>query len=205
MFWVRCPSQSVTNYLCSHQPWQLPCGWRRQFVPSNLISDRTLLNLTQYMWERWRCHVYGGAFWIECNILMMIMIVDWVDWLIGVNEPGARSRYIIPVSCNLHWLPVRQRITFKTAVLVSAWHGPAVPSDILRAIINIRQLVTSVSRMNSGDRSIALQESQVWNNLPAELRVLDILLDLFRNKLKDFCLMRNCRWSAFAASCDLVL
>jgi len=48
-------------------------------------------------------------------------------WLVS----GARRRYYItPVLCSLHWLPVRRRIIFKTAVCV--WkcrpiHGVALP------------------------------------------------------------------------------
>ena len=45
-----------------------------------------------------------------------------------------RSQRIAPILRQLHWLPIRQRILFKTAVLVyKCRHGMAPSVDILHA------------------------------------------------------------------------
>jgi len=46
------------------------------------------------------------------------------------------------------------------------------------------RLTVPHNRTNYGDRSITVQGPRVWNSLPAELRAPDIMLDMFRNKLK---------------------
>jgi len=110
-----------------------------------------------------------------------------------------RSEHMTPVLCDLHWLTVRQRITFKTAVLVykcldgmasqylqmhcelmstfTSWHLRSAHSG---------RLTVPCTRINYGDCSFAVQGPRVWNSLPVELRTPDITLATFRNRLKTF-------------------
>ena len=104
-----------------------------------------------------------------------------------------------PILRDLHWLPVRRRITFKTAVLVyKCLHDMApqylqtyceptstVATRRLRSA-HCGRLTVPRTRTNYGDRSFAVQGPRVWNSLPAELRAPDITLTTFRNKLKTF-------------------
>jgi len=105
-----------------------------------------------------------------------------------------------PFLRQLHWLPVRQRITFKTAVLVyKCQHGMAPP--YLSAYCKLTsshggqchlrsaesgQLTVPRTRTNYGDRSFAVHGPVVWNSLPADLRLLNISLPVFRKRLKMF-------------------
>ena len=116
---------------------------------------------------------------------------------------GARRfEHMTPVD-DLHWLPVRQRIKFKTAVLVyKCLHGMAppyltsycTPVSAQTGRSNLRsattgQLVVPRTRTVYGSRSFAVHGPVVWNCLPAELRSPDmtlgvLTLGVFRKQLK---------------------
>jgi len=114
---------------------------------------------------------------------------------------GARKcEHMTPVLRSLHWLPIRQRITFKTAVLAYKCQHGAAPQYLqsyceststctgrrhLRSA-QTRLLVVPRTRTKHGDRSFAVQGPRVWNSLPAELRAPGISLTVFRNKLKTY-------------------
>jgi len=122
---------------------------------------------------------------------------------------GARRRdNMIPVLCELHWLPVRQRIRFKTAVMVyKCIHGWA-PSYLASHCkptsscpgrshlwsAKSGQLNFPGTKTDYGKRSFAVNGPVVWNSLPTELRSPDISLDVFKAKLKTF--LFNCWLSA---------
>jgi len=105
-----------------------------------------------------------------------------------------------PVLCELHWLPIRQRITFNTAVLAYKCQHGAAPQYLQSycestsmctgrrylCSSQMRQLVVPRTRTKYGDRSFAVWGPRVWNSLPVELRTPDISLIVFRNKLKTF-------------------
>ena len=102
---------------------------------------------------------------------------------------------------QLHWLPVCQRITFKTAVLVyKCRHGMAPPylstycepTSSLGGRYHLRsaesgQLTVPRTRTNYGDHSFAVHGPVMWNSLPADLRLLNISLPVFRKRLKISC------------------
>ena len=102
---------------------------------------------------------------------------------------GARKfDRITPVTRELHWLPVRQRIRFKTAVLVfKCLHGlaPEYLSEYCK-------LMTGRSHLRSanGDRSFAVGGPVAWNSLPVALRPGDVTEETFRIQLKTF--LFNC-------------
>jgi len=114
---------------------------------------------------------------------------------------GARKcECMTPVMCELHWLRIRLRITFKTAVLAyKCQHGAArqylqlyckststcTGRGHLRSA-QTRQLVVPRTRTKYGDRSFAVQGPRIWNSLPAELRAPDMSQAVFRNKLKTY-------------------
>ena len=112
---------------------------------------------------------------------------------------GARKcERMTPVLHELHWLPIRRRIIFKTAVLAYKCQHGAAPQYLqsyceptstctgrrhLRSA-QTRQLVVPRTRTKYGDRSFAVQGPRVWNSLPVELRAPDISVTVFRNRLK---------------------
>jgi len=110
-----------------------------------------------------------------------------------------RSEHMSTILRDLHWLPVRQRIVFKAAVLAyKCQHGMAPeylqvyfqPTSIL-ACRRLRsahsgRLAVPRTRTSYSDRSFAVQGPSSCNSLPAELRTSDVGLDMFRRKLKTF-------------------
>ena len=150
---------------------------------------------------------------------MLLLAVDWRAAIVYLQVSAAscyklqvvqndaarlvtgarRSEYMTPILRDLHWLPVPQRIMFKTAVLVyKCLHGMAprylqmhceptstVTSRRLRSAHSGR-LTVPRTRTNYGDGSFAVQGPRVCNSLPAELRTPDITLVTFRDRLKTF-------------------
>ena len=102
--------------------------------------------------------------------------------------------HITPVLRELHWLPVRQRVKFKTAVLVfKCLHGlaPAYLADYCQPTTvttgrtrlrsaNTQQLAIPRTNTDYGDRSFAVSGPSVWNSLPTALRMSDCSLTTFR-------------------------
>ena len=128
---------------------------------------------------------------------------------------GARRfEHTTPVLRDLHWLPVRQRIKFKTAVLVyKCLHGMAppyltsycTPVSARTGRSNLRsattgQFVVPRTRTVYGSRSFAVHGPVVWNSLPVELRSPDMTLGVFRKQLRHTCLTAS---SAFAELSNL--
>jgi len=112
---------------------------------------------------------------------------------------GARRHdHITPVLVSLHWLPVRQRIIYKTAVLVwKCLHDAApryladlcVPAHSVRGRQQLRStasgtLLVPRARTAIGQCSFAVNGPQTWNSLPAELRTPDTTLCSFKRHLK---------------------
>jgi len=101
-----------------------------------------------------------------------------------------RRQHITPVLRELHWLPVRQRIDFKMALLVyKALHGhlPQYLADNCQLLTYIgRQSLRSAdvltcatkrTRTRLGDRSFSVAGPSLWNSLPVALRDRDIWLE----------------------------
>jgi hypothetical protein len=140
-----------------------------------------------------------------CNSLLAGVADAQLRRLQSVQNAAARlvsgaRRYdhITPVLAALHWLPVRQRVIFKTAVLV--WkclhdEAPSYLADlcVLAASTTCHQQLRSASsgailvprtRTTTGQRSFAVNGPRTWNNLPAALRLPELSLCSFKRQLK---------------------
>ena len=111
---------------------------------------------------------------------------------------AGRHDHITPVLATLHWLPVRQQIAFKTAVLV--WkclngEAPRYLADLCVPAASTdgrRQSRSAVSgallvpwtRTSTGQRSFAVHGLRTWNRLPAALRSPGLSLHAFKRQLK---------------------
>ena len=104
---------------------------------------------------------------------------------------------ISPVLRQLHWLPVRQRVQFKLAVLVlKALHGQApqcltddcqLVAAACRHQLWSSDAVTCVvprNRMHLGDRVFRVAGPRLWNALLISLHQPDLSLGQFRRALK---------------------
>jgi len=98
---------------------------------------------------------------------------------------------------ELHWLPVRQRIRFKTAVPVfKCLRGLALAylseyCKLTTGRLHLRSANTcllSVPRTETtyGDRSFAVSGPVAWNSLPVALQSSDVTEETFRRQLKTF-------------------
>jgi len=112
---------------------------------------------------------------------------------------GARRHdHITPVLVSLHWLPVRQRIIYKTAVLVWKCLHDAAPrylADLCvpaHSVCGRQQLRSTASgtllvpraRTAIGQRSFAVNGPRTWNSLPPDLRTPYTTLCSFKRHLK---------------------
>ena len=108
-----------------------------------------------------------------------------------------RHHHITPVLYTLHWLPVRFRIEYQTAVITfKTIHGMA--PKYLHDLIDIRQnrhynlrsskgiVLCDASgkfKRTLGDRSFRAAAPKIWNKLPDDVKVSQ-KLDTFKRKLK---------------------
>ena len=109
-----------------------------------------------------------------------------------------RCDHISPVLAELHWLPIRQRITFKIAVLVwKCLHdkAPRYLADLCIPVISVegrRQSRSATTgtlllprvRTSTGQRSFAVFGRATWNSLPPSLRAPELSLSTFKRLLK---------------------
>ena len=106
---------------------------------------------------------------------------------------------ITPLLRDLHWLPVRQRISFKILLIVyKALLGqtPTYISELLKFKPNkhthnlrssldtlLLQIPSYKTKTTLGDRAFACAAPKLWNNLPLEIRKSPSL-NVFKSKLK---------------------
>ena len=105
-----------------------------------------------------------------------------------------------PVLRSLHWLPVRHRITFKTAVIMfKCLHGqaPLYLTELCRPISSdtghrhlrsafTHRLIIPRTKTSYGDCSFSVHRPFVWNSLTNDLQLSDRSLETFRSRLKAF-------------------
>ena len=109
-----------------------------------------------------------------------------------------RCEHITPVLEDLHWLPISQRVVFKTALLV--WKcvlgvAPVYLRDLCipAAFVEGRQRLRSAAtgallvpraQTATGQRSFAINGPTVWNSLPPALCLPDLSQNTFKRALK---------------------
>ena len=75
-------------------------------------------------------------------------------------------------------------------VQVTIWSGPPVPGPWCPATCWQRSASTSISQLRTqksfGDRVFSVAGPKIWNDLPLELRHVDISFGQFRNMLKSY-------------------
>ena len=107
-----------------------------------------------------------------------------------------RRDHITHVLVQLHWLPVRHRVTFKIATItfnLLKFHRPSylyqfvqpyTPSRNLRSL-NQNLLVVNRAHSAFAERSFRHTSAAVWNSLSAKCRnCLGITVETFRKHLK---------------------
>ena len=137
----------------------------------------------------------------SCNALLCGLPDVLISKLQRVQNAAARvitgagrRDHITPVLQELHWLPVKQRIAFKSLTLTfRAIHGlaPQYLSELVTQYRPVRSLRSAgecllqvpQSRLRSGDRAFSNFAPQLWNALPSSLRSIQSEPQ-FRGELK---------------------
>jgi hypothetical protein len=96
---------------------------------------------------------------------------------------GLKKRdHVTPTLKQLHWLPVNQRIIFKTLLLVyKSLHGqgpeylkellmPYIPPRTLRSASENRLCVPSCHYVDTQKRAFGIRGPSEWNRLPGEIK-----------------------------------
>ena len=115
----------------------------------------------------------------------LIRIMDAFWKMLNHNSFWNLFRFSSPNIHMLHWLPVRRRVDFKRArYMYNSLHG-RIPrylsgdcqliADASRRLQSSDTFTFAVPRTNTclGDRSFAIDGPQIWNSLPADLRLAD--------------------------------
>ena len=106
----------------------------------------------------------------------------------------SRREHVTPILFRLHWLPVYQRVTFKTLCIVfRCLHHDNMPVYLsslfqhnparqLRSSSGT-QLALQRSRNSHGERSFGTNAARLWNSLPQNIQDASSLL-CFKKLLK---------------------
>ena len=108
-----------------------------------------------------------------------------------------KTEHISPVLAQLHWLPVKYRIYFKTLLFVfKALNGLAPPyiSELLnphsapRALRSQNQSLLTIPRARlktRGDRAFSVAAPKLWNALPSHIKSSPTIA-AFKSNLKTY-------------------
>ena len=129
------------------------------------------------------------------------MYIYNLDVLQRVQNQLARAVLHVPWSVSatlcrrrLHWLPVRQRIVYKTAMLVyniRQHHSPAYLNELIgdyKPQRNLRsssscQLQQPLVKLSFCDRAFSVATPRIWNNLTAHTKSAETV-NVFKSRLK---------------------
>ena len=110
---------------------------------------------------------------------------------------SSRRDHITPVLKNLHWLPVRSRITFKILLLtykILNGHLPSYLTSLICSYKPARSLCSSdhlllqvpnVTTATYGQRTFSYCAPKLWNCLPKSLKKSETVT-IFKKTLKTF-------------------
>ena len=108
-------------------------------------------------------------------------------------EPRGRTD-ARPLLYSLHWLPVRQRVTYKLAVLTHKVRTTATPTN-LSELVQTRapprvlrssdapMLVVPLIHTELARRAFSVAAPSTWNSLPADIRLCENIIT-FKRHLK---------------------
>ena len=109
----------------------------------------------------------------------------------------SRRDHISPVIRSLHWLPISERVKFKTLTLTfkALRQGPPYLSELVTRYVPGRSLRSqsdnllvepSTSLKAYGDRAFTKYSVRLWNKLPSSLREDTLSFQSFKRNVKTF-------------------
>jgi hypothetical protein len=148
------------------------------------------------------CSIVGAKL-DYCNSLLYGAPASTLDKLQRVQDQLARivtrshrRADAAPILKKLHWLPIRQRVLFKMALLAYKAREATAPEylvtllqtygsgRILRSSVAPRLFVPR-TRTEIGKRAFAVAAPSVWNSLPGSVRLSDSV-STFKKRLKTY-------------------
>ena len=118
-------------------------------------------------------------------------------WRYTSSGPVCLGHLTAPLLKSLHWLPIHQRIIFKSPLFVyKCLHnqGPVYLLNCLSFYVPKRQLRSSndyfrlsypITRVLAGDRTFTVFASKEWNKLPVHIRQSSST-NVFKKALKTY-------------------
>jgi len=188
-------------------------------MDSNLLMTHQLKAISSAMHHQMRQirHIRHYLTTETCTQAVMTLVISRLDYanalLAGVSEAGLRrlqvaqncaarlitgtprSEHMTPVLGRLHWLPVHQRIVFKTlCVVYKCLHQQNMPSYLSILFVryvptrNLRsassmQLQVQRTKNKYGDRCFDNWASKLWNSMPQNIQEAPSLY-AFKKRLK---------------------
>jgi hypothetical protein len=139
-----------------------------------------------------------------CNGILLGLPNQKLDYIQRLQNSAARlvtrtcrKDHITPVLKSLHWLPVRQRVQYKVALLTfKSLHemspvyltellSPVQQTRTLRSNSQMRLQVPKTKTKTLGERAFSVCAPQLWNSLPSSITVLDNI-GQFKSALKTY-------------------
>ena len=139
-----------------------------------------------------------------CNSLLAGISNELLNKLQGVQNAAARIVFrlkkfdrISHIRKRLHWLPIRERIHYKIAVITFNElyeNGPSYLRDLLIPLNNERSLRSASKNLlaipktrlkTAGDRAFVSTAPKIWNDLPINLRNSENI-STFKRELKTY-------------------
>ena len=194
---VTLPFQHCQLSETSEHYWINICYCRKKQI-NNICKDawyviqkigRIRPYLSQDVCER-LVHAFISSKLDSCNSILYGLPVTELKKLQRVQNAAARlisrtpkSHHITPVLQQLHWLPVKDQISFKLLLTFKALHGfaPIYISELIKPYNPSRSLRSStlnylsVPKYNTatyGDRCFSVAAPKLWNSLPTDFRYI---------------------------------
>ena len=184
-----CPGQYLNNENCF--------GWRKALLilQWNLVIKRQGISLVQALYTLSRLD-YGNSLLANINASDVKRLQNIQNRAARLVLGARRRVRSAPLLKQLHWLPVKERIDYKLALLVYKCMMSTAPqylSSILTMPVSSRYFLRSqndktllqIPRRNTkaAECSFSYAGPVIWNTLPQHLRLCDTE-DTFKKKLK---------------------
>ena len=170
-------------------------------LKSHQTQYGTFVHFQLRRWQTWFLARWCSSEWIMITHFTSVCRPQTLTHYSGRRTQQQESwllslmmNHITPTLKRLHWLPVRQRVTYKIATLVYNIRRSREP-DYLYSIFedcthtrhlrsaNTQRLCVPRTKLKTGERAFSIAEPRVWNALPSEVTSAESLTT-FRKLLK---------------------